>query len=553
MSSNRRKEIPTDSLLQLQQRLDRLPRKSAERVVQITSMAELYGVSPTTVYRALKRCLKPRAAHRADHGKPRLLPKPELEHYCELVAALKLRTTNKKGRHLSTQRAIELLEQHGIETIHGLVKAPQGLLHKSTVDIYLRQLHLDQGRLQREPPAVRFQAPHSNDCWQFDMSPSDLKHIDKPDWIDPTKGMPTLMLFSVVDDRSGVNYQEYRCVYGEDAESALRFLFNAMTAKADASFLFQGRPKLLYLDNGPVAKSRVFQNVMLALGIEWLTHLPAGSDGSRTTARSKGKVERAFRTVKDAYETLYHFHKPETEQQANAWLHRYLIHDYNLRRHRSEPHTRFDDWLANLPPEGIREMCAWEQFCRFAREPERRKVGVDARISIDGTAYEVDSAMAGETVILLWGLFDSELYIEFEGERSGPYYPISGPIPLHRYRAFKRGKADERADRIRALADQIGLPIAALSGDDVRLTPTTGTIAIPKQPFDAPSLEYQFPHVIAAKLAIADDLARPLAKLSSAERAFIDQVLAETLTRHTVLSRVRHYFRHQTVGEDHAS
>ena len=53
MSSNRRKEIPTDSLLQLQQRLDRLPRKSAERVTQITSMAELYGVSPTTVYRAL--------------------------------------------------------------------------------------------------------------------------------------------------------------------------------------------------------------------------------------------------------------------------------------------------------------------------------------------------------------------------------------------------------------------------------------------------------------------------------------------------------------------
>jgi len=208
MSSNRRKEIPTDSLLQLQQRLDRLPRKSAERVVQITSMAELYGVSLTTVYRALKRCLKPRAAHRADHGQPRLLPKPELEHYCELVAALKLRTTNKKGRHLSTQRAIELLEQHGIETAHGLVKAPQGLLHKSTVDIYLRQLHLDQGRLQREPPAVRFQALHSNDCWQFDMSPSDLKHIDKPDWIDPTKGMPTLMLFSVVDDRSGVNYGE---------------------------------------------------------------------------------------------------------------------------------------------------------------------------------------------------------------------------------------------------------------------------------------------------------------------------------------------------------
>lgn len=60
------------------------------------------------------------------------------------------------------------------------------------------------------------------------MSTSDLKHIERPDWVDPASGEPTLMLFCVVDDRSGVAYQEYRCLYGEDAESALRFLFNAI-------------------------------------------------------------------------------------------------------------------------------------------------------------------------------------------------------------------------------------------------------------------------------------------------------------------------------------
>jgi hypothetical protein len=188
------------------------------------------------------------------------------------------------------------MEDYGVETAQGLVKAPKGLLRRPTVNRYLLLLRLDQPRLLREPPAVRFQAEYSNDCWQFDMSPSDLKHIDKPEWIDPSKGQPTLMLFSVVDDRSGVCYQEYRCVYGEDAESALRFLFNAMAAKADAGFPFQGRPKMIYLDNGPVAKSMVFQNVMQALGIEWQTHIPAGKDGNRTTARSKGKVERPFRT-----------------------------------------------------------------------------------------------------------------------------------------------------------------------------------------------------------------------------------------------------------------
>lgn len=329
------------------------------------------------------------------------------------------------------------------------------------------------------------------------MSPSDLKHIERPDWVDPARGEPTLMLFSVVDDRSGVAYQEYRCVYSEDAESALRFLFNAMAPKARSDFPFQGLPKMLYLDNGPVAKSHVFQNVMQSLKVDWLTHTPAGKDGTRTTALSKGKVERPFRTVKEAHETLYHFHKPETELQANEWLWNYLSR-YNAQRHRSEKHSRLEDWLANIPRDGVRDMCSWEQYCRFAREPESRKVGVDARVTIDGTAWEVEPDMAGETVILLWGLFDEEMYVEFTGETWGPYYPVSGPVPLHRYRTFRRGKAAERADRIHALARQLNIPISALSGSDLRVISDDTQQRIdelPHQPFDARKFEYHFPTV----------------------------------------------------------
>ena len=135
-------------------------------------------------------------------------------------------------------------------------------------------------------------------------------------------------------------------------------------------------------------------------------------------------------------------------------------------------HARPTGWPI-CPAEGLREMCTWEQFCRFAREPERRKVGVDARVTVAGTAYEVDPQLAGEVVLLLWGLFDDALYVEYEGERSGPYTPVAGPIPLHRYRAFKRGKREERADRIRHVADQLTLPLAALAGDDLRLQPPT--------------------------------------------------------------------------------
>lgn len=77
MSSRRSSAIPADSLLQLRQRLDRLPPKSPERATQIAAAAQLYGISVTTVYRALRLVLRPRTAHRRDHGQPRILPSSE--------------------------------------------------------------------------------------------------------------------------------------------------------------------------------------------------------------------------------------------------------------------------------------------------------------------------------------------------------------------------------------------------------------------------------------------------------------------------------------------
>lgn len=49
------------------------------------------------------------------------------------------------------------------------------------------------------------------------------------------------------------------CVYGADAESALRFLFNAMTQKEDSPF--RGILDQIYLDNGPVVRSGVFEGL----------------------------------------------------------------------------------------------------------------------------------------------------------------------------------------------------------------------------------------------------------------------------------------------------
>jgi len=481
-----------------------------------------------------------------------------MELYCEVIAAMKIRTCTKKGRHLSTARAIELLEEYGIDAPQGFIKPPKGMLSKATVNRYLKTWGYDHLTMTRQPPAVRFQATSSNECWHFDLSPSDLKHVKQPSWVEPGKGNPLLMLYSVVDDRSGVCYQEYHCVYGEDVEAALRFLFNAMTAKAQDELPFQGIPEMIYTDNGPIAKSQVFQNVMDCLGIKLVTHMPQGKDGRRVTARSKGKVERPFRTVKEAHETLYHFHEPQTEAEANLWLHQYLLH-YNDKPHRIEPHSRMEDWRKNLPKSGLREMCSWERFCTFARSPQRRKVGADARVSVEGVAYEVDPDLAGETVVLWWGLFDNELYVEKDLGRYGPFYPVDGPIPLHRYRKFKKTRTQERADRIAALASELGLPRAALDKNtDLQLlverADKYSSLELTVTPFSDPEpwQEFTYPTVLFAKRAIADYLGQPLAKLSEQQRAFIDALLAETLNKKVVMSRVRQHFLLSKGGEQNA-
>ena len=542
---DRSKRPPPEALVDLRRRLALLMPRDPARTEIIGRAADAYGISIWTMYRALRELHRPKSVRRSDHGTTRAVPSAEMDRYAEIIAALKIRTSNKKDRHLSTARAIGLLEDDGVETPDGLVKAPPGLLKRATVDRVLRNAGLDHGRVIRPIASVRFQAKRSNELWHFDLSPSDLKQVEAPLWVEPGRGKPTLMLFSVVDDRSGVVYQEYRCVYGEDAESALRFLFNAMAAKPEHELPFQGIPTALYMDNGPITRSKVFQSVMGSLGVRILTHETPAVAERRTAARSKGKVERPFRTIKEVHETLYHFHKPSDEAEANLWMRRALV-TYNNGDHRSEPHARVEDWLRHFPPTGVREMCSWERFCAFAREPERRTVAGDATVSVDGTTYEIEPELAAETVTLLWGLFDQDLFVEFEGRRFGPYQPSRGAIPLYRYRKYQKSRTEERLDKVVKLADQLGLPRAAVSGGDRPLPslPASATILpVRTTPFAEPIADTAYANSHEARMAISRQLSRPLGSLPAADLAFIGELLGTTLDKADVTKRVREHFK----------
>ena len=132
--------VPAEALSVLRRRLAALPARHPERGALMASTAQLYAVSRATLYRLLRGERRPKDAHRADRGRPRAMPATEIERWCEIVAAMKVRTTNKKGRHLSTVRTLQLLVEHGVDTPDGFQKLAPGKLTASTVNRHLRRL-----------------------------------------------------------------------------------------------------------------------------------------------------------------------------------------------------------------------------------------------------------------------------------------------------------------------------------------------------------------------------------------------------------------------------
>jgi hypothetical protein len=130
--------------------------------------------------------------------------------------------------------------------------------------------------------------------------------------------------------------------------------------------------------------------------------------------------------------------------------------------------------------------------------------------------------------------------VEHGAQRYGPYHPIGGPIPLHRYRRFKKTAIQQRVERLEARAAQLLLPRAAVEGHDGGLQLTEPPV-LPVQPFIDPDpfQQWTFPTRVAAKLAIADALGLPLAKLPPEQLAAIDTLLTQTLQKQDVLAYIR--------------
>ena len=541
--------IPDDAIIRLKQTLDMLPLRCSERRIHIQRIADSYGCSIYSVYRKL-RSINDYNKPQRNRGLPKYDNHEEFIKWIEIVAAIKHRSLNKKGHHISTTQAIHMAERGFRDSRSGQwIQIPKGVLTRQTCDRWLRKLGLNKSG-HWESTSVRFGATSPNEVWQFDLSPSDIYYFDSKKGIvedrswrtnKKNKRRPKLMLYSVIDDFARVEYMEYHLCYGEDVETALRFFYRAMDNKGDSSFPFKGIPNTLYMDNGPIAKSGIFLQVMERLGIKVKVHETPNKAKGRTAARSKGKIERSFRTCKNSFESLFQFQKPKTLSEANEEL---CVHLLNTayQQHPYWNEKRIDVWYKNLPEKGIRQICDWEQYRDLARKPCNRRVSNDCLVIFDHQHYLVDEEFKNSKVKVWRGLLDDGLFVQsLDGNVYGPYKPAPTPLPFGKFKKPKKTELDIRREKIIDLAQHIDMPKKSVFIDNRNKIDRNRKFNISGISIEptSPTGILDFINSYTAKKAIYEEFGIPLGRLNENQRQRINLLITKTLRQSTVLSEAK--------------
>jgi hypothetical protein len=531
------KKIPLEVLFKLDQQLMHLPNSGKERRALIVGTAIAFNISEDSVYRQLRALNLHQCERktRSDKGNNRILPEKELHYYCQIIAALKFASTNGNGHMLSTEECIKRLESGEVTVKNKVVTLFQGILKRSTINNYLEKYYISPEQLNAESTVNHFQACYSNQCWQLDITPSELYRLPNQHPDDPRK----VMSYSVIDDLSRIAYAEYRLAEGEDVLNVLEFLYKAVAKITSDPNELHGIPDFLYTDNGSFVKSRLFNRVLSALGINVLSHLPRGCGGRKTTARAKGKVERQHRTIKAGLEPIYKFHVPQNLAEANQMLAKFIA-EHNNKRHPTFSLSRFETWKQNLSKDADLSICSYEQYQSLMREPFDRQVKSDATAQINGIHYQLSPQFAGEKVTILLGINTNEVCVIYKDQEFGPFYPMSPPTEFGTYHHHKKSEKECAADNVINLSKDVGLnivrPTASIhtTAQNIKTAPT--------------SPEKIYESKLEAKLAISKYLGVALAELPDKQRHVIDNLTDKTLIHTELMDAISHYFQLKLVS-----
>ena len=213
-------------------------------------------------------------------------------------------------------------------------------------------------------------------------------------------------LFAFIDDHSRA-LVGYRWGLSEDTvrlEAAFR---NALAAR--------GVPRATYVDNGSAYVSKQLLRACASLGIRLVHSRPGRPQG-------RGKIERVFETVRLQFLVEIEAKPPPDLAELNRLFSAWVETVYHRRVHSETGQAPIERLLAggapSLPsPASLHEAFLWSEI---------RMVTKTATISLHSNTFEVDAALVGSRVEVVFDPFDLEtVEIRFQGRSMGQGIPVS--------------------------------------------------------------------------------------------------------------------------------
>jgi putative transposase len=264
-----------------------------------------------------------------------------------------------------------------------------------TLQRHFAKVGLDRRHLTTAAVAFgRFEAAAVNELWVGDGL------------VGPVIAGRRAVLVAFLDDHSRA-FMGYRWSTSEDAVRA--------AAALRAGIGSRGLPRAIYLDNGSGFVSASLLRACATLGVRLIHSRPGKPEG-------RGKIERVFRTVREQFLVEV---DPGTvgdlvrlNQLFTAWVERI----YHHATHSETGSTPLERLAAAPrptvpPPELLREAFLWS---------ETRTVTKTATVSMHNNTYEVDGALIGRKVELVFDPFDLSV-IEVRWNNR----PMGHAVPVH--------------------------------------------------------------------------------------------------------------------------
>ena len=266
--------------------------------------------------------------------------------------------------------------------------------NERTIQRHFRRIGMTRRSLATAKVAFgRFEAARTNELWVGDALHG------------PIVGRHKAILFAFLDDHSRC-FTGYRWVTAEDtvrAEAAFR-----------AGLASRGLPEAVYLDNGSPFVSAQLLRACASLGIRMIHSRPGRPEG-------RGKIERVFRTVRDQFLVEAGHAAIDDVARLNQLFAAWVETVYHRAVHSETNMTPIERFAAG----GKRRHPSAEQLHEAFLWSEARTVTKTATVSLFANTYEVDAALVGRRVELIFDPFDlTRIEVRYNRRPMGAAVPM---------------------------------------------------------------------------------------------------------------------------------